>query len=1194
MSTPEDVFADKLADARRRQDERARRGAELKEEFSLMQQAQDAKVMPRTRGWLTDVSASAARGPLKALRSAYSAIAGVAESITERTGDLQLNIGNGRPLFEALSPTEARALNAGADLTEQGIDAATSALGAPQTNTGAVAESITQFVTGLIPVARLAKAGNILQGTAGAVVAARGLLTGAVTSAIAFEGHEQNLANLIQSFPALSNPVTEFLATDGDDSEVTGRLKNAVTDAAGGAVVEGFIAGLKGLKAIRRAKGEEAAYQAEGQPQASLEASPAVDPSTPNASPAVTPEATPAAREMRDLNLDDVRLADDEPKVTAIDDAAAKPSGDVASDVAGDVPAKALSDTAGEPEGIDYGKLSDDDAVMQLAAKLGIDADKLAAVRKAVGEGEVQPERIADLIGINGERIDWSNVSDSEGMVGLLNSVTRVMDDAVGNAAGYTRVSIDDIAAHASSMGGSYDEAVSLWERMRDAPAAVMAQRATLMASAQRLHRLAKSVRDGVATNAEKLELLVHDRRHALLQTVARGTRAEIGRSLRVMREGVTVNESALKLSRAKQLREQRVAKEAADKTGQLVTLPEIPTGVMSDGDLSRALEAAGMSLGDLNQLADELAKRTDLDGLNAAARTGVLHAVGSGMKRLTSLYINNLLSGLPTLAINVTSAMQRVVETVVEKYGAHAIGMRGMDKWERTVANRSTVALATSFRNAWTMAGKAWKEGLPQVDIEARAEATRHGSQAIFGQRHIDAVLTAPSRAILTIDEFAKGLFYHQELMARAVEVAAHAARLAGADGDRVFNETLEQTLRNPPDDLVLDAVEHARRSTFQEALTNETLLSINGLLNSVPVMRLAVPFFRTPVNLLWQGFAERTPLGLLSRKVRDEMKLPGRKGREAQTRMMLGTAAIGTFTALADEGRVTGSRRGGRDSAALDGAPAYSIKIGDTWYQYNRFDPIGTVLGVAVEARRLIEHGEEGESIASGLVALTVQNLTDKTFFKGLSDFMEAVQGVGEGKGTDALKRYGGNIAANFMPYSSMLRNLAKQHDDIAREAWGFIDKLKANTPFMSEGLPVKFDVLGRPVKNTERIGPNFLSPFVIGKDDPDPVARELAALDITYRPLEKNVGGVHLTPAQYSRLTELTGKRLHDSLGEWVKSADWKNAGQPLRAEIFDRLYSSARAAGKAQLYEEDAALLQKVQGAKESARAVLLGQ
>jgi hypothetical protein len=45
---------------------------------------------------------------------------------------------------------------------------------------------------------------------------------------IAFDAQEERLSNLINTFPALRNPVTDFLEADGDDGEIEGRFKNSL------------------------------------------------------------------------------------------------------------------------------------------------------------------------------------------------------------------------------------------------------------------------------------------------------------------------------------------------------------------------------------------------------------------------------------------------------------------------------------------------------------------------------------------------------------------------------------------------------------------------------------------------------------------------------------------------------------------------------------------------------------------------------------------------------------------------------------------------------------------------------------------------------------------------------------------------------------------------------------------------------
>jgi|11_taG_2_1085331.scaffolds.fasta_scaffold02146_2 hypothetical protein len=125
-------------------------------------------------------------------------------------------------------------------------------LGTSKTTAGSLVEGVAQFATGFVPIfgaagkiGALAKAGTVT----------RGVVAGAVTDFTAFKGQEDRLSNLIQQFPELQNPVTEFLAHDADESEVEGRLKNVLE----GLILEGAIGGtvslfMKSLRALKAGK----------------------------------------------------------------------------------------------------------------------------------------------------------------------------------------------------------------------------------------------------------------------------------------------------------------------------------------------------------------------------------------------------------------------------------------------------------------------------------------------------------------------------------------------------------------------------------------------------------------------------------------------------------------------------------------------------------------------------------------------------------------------------------------------------------------------------------------------------------------------------------------------------------------------------------------------------------------------------
>ena len=132
-------------------------------------------------------------------------------------------------------------------------------LGTSKTTAGSLVEGISQFASGFVPIfgaagkiGALAKAGTVT----------RGIAAGAVTDFAAFKGQEDRLSNLIQQFPELQNPVTEFLAHDANESEVEGRLKNVLE----GLILEGAIGGTVALfmKSIRALKAGKKARDIDG------------------------------------------------------------------------------------------------------------------------------------------------------------------------------------------------------------------------------------------------------------------------------------------------------------------------------------------------------------------------------------------------------------------------------------------------------------------------------------------------------------------------------------------------------------------------------------------------------------------------------------------------------------------------------------------------------------------------------------------------------------------------------------------------------------------------------------------------------------------------------------------------------------------------------------------------------------------
>lgn len=123
--------------------------------------------------------------------------------------------------------------------------------GEAKTVTGGMVNGVSQFLTGF------ATGGHVFKGigVAGKVgFATRATAQGMFSDFAAFDGHEERLSNLVNSFPMLANPVTEYLAADPEDSELEGRFKNVAEGVIPDALFTGFVSALRSVKQARTVK----------------------------------------------------------------------------------------------------------------------------------------------------------------------------------------------------------------------------------------------------------------------------------------------------------------------------------------------------------------------------------------------------------------------------------------------------------------------------------------------------------------------------------------------------------------------------------------------------------------------------------------------------------------------------------------------------------------------------------------------------------------------------------------------------------------------------------------------------------------------------------------------------------------------------------------------------------------------------
>ena len=134
-----------------------------------------------------------------------------------------------------------------------------------QTVFGDVSSALTQFAVGWIPANR---ALSTVKTTSKVATGAKRLAEGAAAEVLAFDEDDERLSNIIQEYPHLANPITEFLMSDPEDSFAEAKLKQALEGAALEGTIGTVVLGLKALRAARRGSDDTAQLVTEAGEQA--------------------------------------------------------------------------------------------------------------------------------------------------------------------------------------------------------------------------------------------------------------------------------------------------------------------------------------------------------------------------------------------------------------------------------------------------------------------------------------------------------------------------------------------------------------------------------------------------------------------------------------------------------------------------------------------------------------------------------------------------------------------------------------------------------------------------------------------------------------------------------------------------------------------------------------------------------------
>jgi hypothetical protein len=514
------------------------------------------------------------------------------------------------------------------------------------------------------------------------------------------------------------------------------------------------------------------------------------------------------------------------------------------------------------------------------------------------------------------------------------------------------------------------------------------------------------------------------------------------------------------------------------------------------------------------------------------------------------------LLSGPATHSVNIASnAMFNALEL-----GAHALAST-FSKSLPFEALRARIAATTHGTTiGLTNAKRAFMTEEGQISPKSKVETRPH---AIGGK--LGKAIRIPTRALMAEDELFKSVAFHQHLADLAMR---EAVKTSPQDPQGAFNRIMGNVLNRS--DLVDAAHKEAERLTFQDPLGPYMgMLSAAASKGSGRLVRLIIPFIRTPTNILKRA-VEYTPAGYGMQAVRDALSRGGADAALAHSRIAIGSGLMLTVLGLAANGMLTGNGpedKAERDLWMREGNQPYSVKIGDTWVRYNRFDPMGTIMGVAADMYE-IGHAathDQLDKIGSMLMTSVALNLGDKSFLQGITDFANAYSDPGR-----YMQRWATGMATSMIP--NVGAQFAREMDPYQREARTLVDAARAKIPGMREDLAKRLDISGQPQENN---GTGFGSPFQATQERSDPLASAMLELGVFKGKPSRNFSiqkrAVELTDEEYEPYASFVQKARWSQLSPMVNSPQFRQLmkqnpiqAQDLLKRNYDRIGDDARMA------------------------------
>ena len=500
--------------------------------------------------------------------------------------------------------------------------------------------------------------------------------------------------------------------------------------------------------------------------------------------------------------------------------------------------------------------------------------------------------------------------------------------------------------------------------------------------------------------------------------------------------------------------------------------------------------------------------------------------------------------------------------------------------------------------------------------------------------------------------DEFFKAMNYRMELNALA-------ARSANQEYGRLIKSGLDEAtaakqaqdymvsiLTDPPADIDAAAQGAARTATFTRELESN-LQGIQKFMQN-PIMKMFVPFVRTPTNIAMEAMSRTPGLNFVAPRFWADFNQGGIKRDMALARLTLGSGVVASVGMYALEGKVTGygpMRMGDKETLKGNGWQEFSLVFNKddvdpellakfqaitsvsmgpdkVYISYAGLEPLSTLLAIgSTSGEYSMMNAGEADMTQMGLgAALGIYTyLSEQPMLQGFGEINKVLTSGAKDSATmfynilAQVSKTATGVAIGGSPLgvhssfvaaverlvdpnrSNNMEAISPEEMDVASGArkgfWNAVNVAKSRNPLTSDSLPPLLDPVTGEIKKAGKCNLyEMFNPFKRQDGTFSPAYAVLVEYDIPQYQPPKKIDGVELSAEQYNRWIELATD--NGSLAQRIETLGTDSDVVSLAARdlaavqtLITKEISDSYANAKLLLIQEDAALRESIETVKE---------